>query len=58
MDQVRARCMDALGAEFDEVYKYLRHVRQSYGYGVRLTPLLPPPSHLFATVYYPSPFTG
>lgn len=35
MDQLRVRCQAALGAEFNEVYKYLRHVRQSYGYGVR-----------------------
>mmetsp|Transcript_22014 Transcript_22014/g.61099 ORF Transcript_22014/g.61099 Transcript_22014/m.61099 type:complete len:773 (+) Transcript_22014:275-2593(+) len=33
MDQLRARCRAALGKDFDEVYRYLKSARQSYGYG-------------------------
>ena len=54
MDQIRARCVAALGAEFEEVYKYLRHVRQSYGYGVQSLPfLLIPPAHLLTSLAQP-----
>eukprot|EP00873_Tetraselmis_striata_P019993 jgi/Tetstr1/440257/TSEL_028608.t1 len=33
LDQLRARCQAALGRDFTEVYQYLRHARESFGYG-------------------------
>eukprot|EP00193_Tetraselmis_chui_P021232 CAMPEP_0177773726 /NCGR_PEP_ID=MMETSP0491_2-20121128/13038_1 /TAXON_ID=63592 /ORGANISM="Tetraselmis chuii, Strain PLY429" /LENGTH=767 /DNA_ID=CAMNT_0019291879 /DNA_START=91 /DNA_END=2394 /DNA_ORIENTATION=+ len=33
LDQLRARCQAALGRDYQEVYQYLRHARESFGYG-------------------------